>query len=314
MSNLHSRSSLLLLGGLVVAWACPASAEPARGSKPATQADIERLEKKIEDQQKLIDSLVELQRQYLEALNAVFAGAGSSPVAGAGRSKPAAFEVSRPPPPRPVEQHAAATSSSRKPKRSEKPDKPEKPAGFGVVVGKVAGVDDAVIYVDDIVSPAGGSASVKQEGKQFMPKVLVVTKGMTVGFPNLDAFFHNVFSVSPGNTFDLGSYRQGETRTVKMSKTGVVTVYCNMHPQMVGHILVVPNGHYVRAGKDGFFRLANVPAGTRRLVAWAPNAKPMSVSANVVDGEVVTIELALKKGRTMPHTRKDGLPYGSYDQ
>lgn len=311
MRNLRSRS-IVLLGSLALAWASPARAQSGRGSRPATQADIERLEKKIEDQQKLIDTLVELQRQYLEALNAVFEEAGGAQGgAGAARSKPPAFESTKPPAPRPVEPRATTAPAPRRPKR---PEPAEKPAAFGVVVGKVAGAEDAIVYVDDIVAPTGGTASVKQEGKQFLPKVLVVTKGMTVSFPNLDAFFHNVFSVSPGNTFDLGSYRQGETRTVKMSKTGVVTVYCNMHPQMVGHILVVPSGHYVRAGKDGFFRLANIPAGNRRLVAWAPNAKPMSVSANVVDGEVVTVELALKKGRTMQHRRKDGLPYGSYDR
>jgi plastocyanin len=313
MRNLRSRSIVVLLAGLALAWSTSARAQSGRGAKPATQADIERLEKKIEDQQKLIDTLVELQRQYLEALNAVFEEAGGSQggAAGATRGKPTAFESTKPPVPRPIEPRATTAPAPRRPRR---PEPAEKPAGFGVVVGKVAGAEDAIVYVDDIVAPTGGVANVKQEGKQFLPKVLIVTKGMTVGFPNLDAFFHNVFSVSPGNTFDLGSYRQGETRTVKMSKTGVVTVYCNMHPQMVGHILVVPNGHYVRAGKDGFFRLANVPAGNRRLVAWAPNAKPTSVSANVVDGEVVTVEVALKKGRTMPHRRKDGLPYGSYDR
>ena len=99
----------------------------------------------------------------------------------------------------------------------------------------------------------------KQEGKAFSPSTLVVTKGTRVDFPNRDAIFHNVFSVTPDNSFDLGSYRQGESKSVTMAKTGVVTVYCNMHPQMVGHILVVPNGNYVRAGKDGFFRLTNVP-------------------------------------------------------
>ncbi|TMQ05596.1 MAG: hypothetical protein E6J90_48520 [Deltaproteobacteria bacterium] len=133
-------------------------------------------------------------------------------------------------------------------------------------------------------------------------------------FPNLDAFFHNVFSVTPDNSFDLGSYRQGETKSITMSKPGVVSVYCNMHPQMVGHILVVPNGNYVRAGKDGFFRLQNVPAGHHRIVAWAPESKPVSAEAEVNETEAVTVELELKRGRSGPHLKKDGLPYGSYDK
>jgi hypothetical protein len=93
----------------------------------------------------------------------------------------------------------------------------------------------------------------------------------------------------------------------------VVNVYCNMHPQMVGHILVVPNGNYVRAGKDGFFRLSNVPSGHHRVVAWAPDSKPVTAEADVSDAEAATIELELKRGRSGPHLKKDGLPYGSYD-
>ncbi|NVB79460.1 MAG: carboxypeptidase regulatory-like domain-containing protein, partial [Kofleriaceae bacterium] len=85
-------------------------------------------------------------------------------------------------------------------------------------------------------------------------------------------------------------------------------------PQMVGHILVVPNGNYARVGDDGFFRLSNVPAGSHKIVAWAPNAKPVSAQATIGDGEVVTVELELKKGKAGTHTKKDGLPYGSYEQ
>src|SRR6185295_13142075 len=196
--------------------------------------------------------------------------------------------------------------------KAKKPVKAE--AAMGNIVGKVTGAADAVVYIDDIVAPGRGTATMKQEGKQFLPPVLVVQKGTTVQFPNLDAFFHNVFSVTPDNSFDLGSYRQGETKGVTMSKPGVVSVYCNMHPQMVGHILVVPNGNYVRAGKDGFFRISNVPAGKHRIVAWAPEAKPATADAEVSDAEAVTVEIELKKSRSGPHLKKDGLPYGSYDK
>jgi plastocyanin len=193
------------------------------------------------------------------------------------------------------------------------PKKPKTEA-VGNVVGKVTGAADAVVYVEDIVVPARGTATMKQENKEFQPQVLIVQKGTTVQFPNLDAFFHNVFSVTPDNSFDLGSYRQGETKGITMSKPGVVNVYCNMHPQMVGHILVVPNGNYVRAGKDGFFRLTNVPTGHHRIVAWAPDSKPTIAEADVNETEAVTVELELKRGRGGPHLKKDGLPYGSYDK
>jgi plastocyanin len=302
--------TLSLIVVACVAVSSGAHAQPRRKAPPATQADIERLEKQIEAQQQLLDKMVALHRQYLQQLVALAEGRAAPlplpppPPADEPASEPKA-EPKAEPPPRKAE-----------PREAKKPEPREraKPEGAGTVVGKVTGASDAVIYIEDISSTAHGTAEMKQEGKQFLPKVLVVQKGTKVAFPNLDAIFHNVFSVSPGHSFDLGSYRQGESKSVTMARPGVVTVYCNMHPQMVGHILVVPNGNYVRAGKDGFFRLPNVPAGNHRVVAWAPNAKPAKVEAVVGADQVVTIEVSLTKSGSTMHTKKDGLPYGSYDK
>ena len=81
---------------------------------------------------------------------------------------------------------------------------------------------------------------------------------------------------------------------------------------MVGHILVVPSSVYTRAGADGFYRLPNVPAGKHKIVAWAPNSKPVSMEVEIAEDEVTTLELEVKKGRSAPHLNKDGMPYGSY--
>jgi plastocyanin len=311
-----SRLALLTLAtglttGLGFPLTPPAQAQPRNKPAPITRADLDRLDKRIEDQQRRIDKLIKLQLQYLQLLAAMTDG-----------SPPPAVV----PDPKPPEPDSPAKTAEAKPVVAAEPKTktaaappavaPKKPKAeaVGNIVGKVTGAADAVIYVDDIVVPARGTATMKQEGKQFLPSVLIVQKGTTVQFPNLDAFFHNVFSVTPDNSFDLGSYRQGETKGVTMSKPGVVNVYCNMHPQMVGHILVVPNGNYARAGKDGFFRLSNVPAGHHRIVAWAPEAKPVVAEADVNEAEAVTVELELKKGRAGPHLKKDGLPYGSYDK
>lgn len=311
MQSIHR--SLALAG--IVAFAfqiTPATAQPKKRPAPATQDDIARLEKKLEEQQKMIDKLVALQKQYLVSLHSILEGTGTA-------TTPTAPVSDTTPPTDPSKPPDATKPADTTPTRvnptpvATKPTKP-KTAGVGTIVGKIAGAADAIVYVDGFATTGRGAATMKQEGKAFIPSTLVVQKGTTVQFPNRDAIFHNVFSVTPDNSFDLGSYRQGESKSVTMSKPGVVTVYCNMHPQMVGHILVVPNGNYVRAGKDGFFRLTNVPAGTHKVVAWAPNAKPVSVQANVADAEVVTVELELKKGKSSPHTKKDGLPYGSYEK
>jgi plastocyanin len=306
-----SRFAVLAVTGLGLAFT-PAEAQP-RGRAPAvTRADIDRLDKKIEEQQRRIDKLIKLQLQYMQMLAALSDGPPPPPLPEPkAEPKEPKADAPKPPDPKPV----ATNEPKPRPAAALVAPKPKpKAEAMGNIVGKVTGASDAVVYVDDIVVAARGTATMKQEGKQFLPSVLVVQKGTTVQFPNLDAFFHNVFSVTPDNSFDLGSYRQGETKGVTMSKQGVVSVYCNMHPQMVGHILVVPNGNFVRAGKDGFFRISNVPVGRPRIVAWAPDAQPVATDAEVSDAEAVTVELELKKGRSGPHLRKDGLPYGSYEK
>jgi plastocyanin len=291
-----SRVSNLLVTACVLAMVPLAGAQPRRKARAATQEDIARLEKKIEDQQKVIDRLVRLQQQIMQVTAQALDAA-----------QPQAAAPVDPPEPAKVAEPVAPSKA--------KPIAKEAKSAFGTVVGKIANGADAIVYVETVSAPVHGvTATMKQQGKAFIPSTLVVTAGTKVEFPNLDAIFHNVFSVTPDYSFDLGSYRQGESKSVTMTKTGVVTVYCNMHPQMVGHILVVPNANYVRAGKDGFFRLTNVPAGEHRIVAWVPNAKAVSVETNVVENEVATVEMQLKRGAEAPHLKKDGLPYGSYDK
>jgi plastocyanin len=306
-----SRFALFTLCGLGYALTPSADAQPRPRAAPVSRADIDRIDKKIEEQQRKLDRLIKLQIQYLQQLEAM--ADGSSPPVATQEPRPPEprTDPAKPPEPKPP---ATAEPKARPVAVPAVARKPPPKAETGNVVGKVTGASDAIVYVEDIVVPAKGSATMKQENKQFTPAVLVVQKGTTVQFPNLDAFFHNVFSVTPDNSFDLGSYRQGETKSVTMTKSGVVNVYCNMHPQMVGHILVVPNGNYVRAGKDGFFRLTNVPAGHHRIVAWAPESKPVVAETDVSDTEAATVELELKKGHSGPHLKKDGLPYGSYDK
>ena len=41
-----------------------------------------------------------------------------------------------------------------------------------------------------------------QRGEQFVPRVLAITVGTSVLFPNNDTTFHNVFSLSRARTFD----------------------------------------------------------------------------------------------------------------
>ncbi len=87
----------------------------------------------------------------------------------------------------------------------------------------------------------GEELVVEQKGKSFMFKgakveTMKIKVGDVIQFKNMDPYFHNVFSLSDVKLFDLGSYPQGQRKSVKFDKPGKVEVECAIHPEM--HIVV----------------------------------------------------------------------------
>ena len=102
-------------------------------------------------------------------------------------------------------------------------------------------------------------------------------------FPNLDAYFHNVFSLSRGASFDLGRYPKGESRSRTFSKPGIVKVYCQFHSDMSATIVVFDHEFYAVPAADGGFVIDDVPSGRYQLSAWheriGENVTPVDVTA-----------------------------------
>ncbi|MDX1748256.1 MAG: plastocyanin/azurin family copper-binding protein, partial [Halobacteriales archaeon] len=105
--------------------------------------------------------------------------------------------------------------------------------------------------------PGGGGRMdpvMAQQDTAFVPGVLVVRSGTTVEFPNRDDFFHNVFSYSDAQRFDLGRYPEGESKSVTFRTPGVAKVYCEVHEFMRSAVIVVENDHH-EIVRDGTFIL-----------------------------------------------------------
>jgi plastocyanin len=90
----------------------------------------------------------------------------------------------------------------------------------------------AAAFVAWWVPAHAASHAVGQVKKAFTLPVLKAKVGDTVTFRNDDDVAHNVFSLSDTQSFDLGSYKKGESRNVKLEKAGVIEVECAIHPEM----------------------------------------------------------------------------------
>ncbi len=108
-----------------------------------------------------------------------------------------------------------------------------------------------------------------QKDKMFTPHLLVVPAGSQVEFPNLDPFFHNVFSLFDGKRFDLGLYASGASRSVRFDREGVSYIFCNIHPEMGAIVLALSTPYYGISSENGFVVIHDVPPGTYRLNVWS---------------------------------------------
>jgi plastocyanin len=171
----------------------------------------------------------------------------------------------------------------------------------------------AVVFAEPLDAAAPRSTTqvtLVQKNKAFQPHILAVSIGSTVSFPNDDAIFHNVFSMSAPQPFDLGLYRSGETRTRTFSSAGTYRVFCNIHPQMSALVVVVSTPHITTAGTDGRFTLT-LPPGRYRVTALSERAGPVSVEVTSAAGAVTAPDLTLDESAwtVVQHKNKFGQEY-----
>ena len=171
----------------------------------------------------------------------------------------------------------------------------------------------AIVYAEPIDAPAPRTprrVTLGQKNKTFQPRVLAVPAGSTVEFPNNDLIFHNVFSLSGPQPFDLGLYRAGESRSRTFTDPGTYRVFCNIHPQMTAVILVTPSGLTTSASADGRFTL-DLPAGRYRLTAVSERASPVMTEVTSTEGASTAPELTLDESKWVftQHKNKFGKDY-----
>ena len=164
-------------------------------------------------------------------------------------------------------------------------------------------------HPDAAANPTRGQ--MKSDQKKFRPRVVAVPKSATVDFPNVDPIYHNVFSVSGANRFDLGLYRSGASKAQQFVEPGLVRVYCNIHPQMVGFVMVVDSDFVAVTGPDGKFHFDGVPAGAYTLKVWHEESGETSTPVTLREGADTAppIRLDVSGYQQQPHKNKYGKEY-----
>jgi plastocyanin len=154
-----------------------------------------------------------------------------------------------------------------------------------------------------------------QKNKQFNPQFLVVPLGSTVEFPNLDPFFHNVFSQFNGKRFDLGLYETGSSKGVRFDHEGVSYIFCNIHPEMAAVIVTLSTPYFSVTSSSGTVVLHRVPVGNYEMHVWAEGADIKELEALTRHVSIGPLETDLgpiqivANGTMAPHKNKFGEDY-----
>lgn len=166
----------------------------------------------------------------------------------------------------------------------------------GRPAAKIAEILNVVVFVKNALHQGdlpATHATIVQQDEAFLPRVVAITRGSTVDFPNADPIFHNVFSLSRGSTFDLGRYPRGETRSRRFPQAGLVRVYCHIHSHMTASIMVFDHPYFRIPAADGSFAIDDVPAGTYQVSAWHERIGESTSPVRVEAGRTARLEFAL---------------------
>lgn len=111
-----------------------------------------------------------------------------------------------------------------------------------------------------------------QANRQFAPRVMAISRGDSVHFPNSDNVRHNVYSFSRTKPFQLPLYGAEASEPVQFEKAGIVVLGCNIHDQMSAVIHVVDTPYFAIAA-DGQASIPDLPAGDYRVSVRASGSR-----------------------------------------
>ena len=142
-------------------------------------------------------------------------------------------------------------------------------------------------------------AIMDQVDKAFVPDLLVIPTGSSVGFPNSDSVSHQIYSFSPAKRFQLPLYHGKPYPPVQFDQPGVVTLGCNIHDSMLAYVVVTDAPFFGLTNTTGSWT-GDVADGSYHVTIWHPRLRdddPKDLQGDITVSEPGggTLTLHLKK-------------------
>jgi plastocyanin len=171
------------------------------------------------------------------------------------------------------------------------------------VVGGKGELADVVVVLKGISGKSTGATQpplvLDQKGCEYVPYVAAVQTGQKVVARNSDPVLHNVHdtpTASANKEYNQAQVPGGPDLTFTFSEPeNFLRFKCDVHPWMFAYVTVVDHPYFAVTGKDGAFKIANVPPGKYTIAAMHRKAAPTGVEQQIeVTAEGAKADFALE--------------------
>ncbi|MCC4831306.1 hypothetical protein LMH66_01510 [Shewanella sp. 10N.7] len=118
--------------------------------------------------------------------------------------------------------------------------------------------------------PVKKPVEVHQENKQFSPYITVMQKGYQLKFVNDDDITHHIYSASGPKRFSFKLRKDSSQKDLVFDQAGHISMGCNIHDWMSGHVLVVDTPFFGVTNNLGMVEFNSIPEVQYRLDIWHP--------------------------------------------
>jgi hypothetical protein len=164
----------------------------------------------------------------------------------------------------------------------------DKIAAGKYLINKDREIKNVVVYLADIKSGKEIPAqlvTIDNIKCAFEPHVSVgfIGKGNMAVNKNSDPIFHNIHAYIRGKTiYNLGIPEKGNETKRKFSKTGIMSITCNVHPWMHGYVMIFNHPYAAVTNEKGEYSIPDIPAGTYEVRAWHEGFGDISLGKKTV--------------------------------
>jgi plastocyanin len=180
----------------------------------------------------------------------------------------------------------------------------ESPTTHFYVVGPNKELADVVVTLKGVTGKSTGASAgpavIDQKGCTYSPQILAVQTGQKLLVKNSDPVLHNVHTtptVAGNKEENLAQMPNGPDLSIAFSAPeNFLRFKCDVHPWMFAWVTVVDHPYFAVTGKDGAFKISNVPPGKYTLSALHRKAAPAGVDKEieVKEGQPTQVDFTLE--------------------